>query len=78
MNEFATKNECFITVFYKFMVEEEDRFGRKHWKCLDKVNKRDGKREDKRNKFYKRMALKRIEIFVLKRDMLCFIKWKGL
>ena len=75
MNEFATKNECFIAVFYKFMVEEEDRFGRKQWKYLDKVNKRDAK---KRSKFYERMALKGIEMFVLKRDILCFIKWKEL
>lgn len=43
MNEFATKNERFIAVFYKFMVEEEERFGRKQWKYLDKVNKRDAK-----------------------------------
>lgn len=75
MNEFATKNECFIAVFYKFMVEEEDRFGRKQWKYLDKVNERDAK---KRSKFYERMALKGIEMFVLKRDILRFIKWKEL
>lgn len=79
MNEFATKNERFIAVFYKFMVEEEDRFGRKQWKYLDKVNERDAKKkEDKRSKFYKRMTLKGIEIFVLKRDILCFITWRGL
>ena len=46
MNEFATKNECFIAVFYKFMVEEEDRFGRKQWKYLDKVNKRDRRKNE--------------------------------
>lgn len=57
------------------MVEEEDRFGRKQWKYLDKVNKRDAK---KQSKIYERMALKGIEMFVLKRDILCFIKWKGL